>query len=81
MKKSVVIFVVLVIVTAIDQPCPCPTNSNCLANNNMCACNTGFIGNCSTPAQVISSNPQSIFVGQNVQTLLQTSPMEIGHYL
>ena len=56
--KNIILIVCLcsfgALVASISQSCPCPTNSYCLSNN-MCACNPGFIGNCSTPATPLST--------------------------
>lgn len=47
-------------INAIYQPCYggsiCPANSFC-GFRSYCVCNTGYILNCSTPAQNITNNP------------------------
>lgn len=55
MSKILLLLAVLVwVCVAIDQTCPCPTNSYCL-ENEMCACDPGFIGNCTTLAIPVTS--------------------------
>jgi hypothetical protein len=67
---------------AIDQSCPCPANSLCLSSNNMCACNSGFIGDCSTAAPVISTVAINVTIaGGGAQNLFEIDPIDLDQYL
>ena len=79
--KAIAALLLIIMTHSIDQNCPCPTNSHCLSNNNMCACDSNFIGNCSTSAQTLNASPIAIQLDQNKVTYLQVDPTELDHYI
>lgn len=65
---------------AIDQTCPCPTNAYCLSND-MCACEAGYIGDCSTAAIPITTTVTSANLTQGATTLFQINPISLTQFL
>lgn len=67
-------------VAAINQICPCPANSNCLSNN-MCACNSGFIGDCSTSATPLGGTQITATIPGNSMSLFVINPIDLNNYI
>lgn len=69
----------------IDQSCsiatPCPVNSYCQPSNNMCACNSGFIGNCNTAATLISSTPITASLSSGNPNFFYMVPNQLNNYI
>ena len=65
MKIILTLYISVFLVLAIDQSCPCPTNSKCIESNQMCACESGFIGDCSTPARILDASSITVQLTQN----------------
>ena len=80
MNIFLILIATITAVLAIDQSCPCPTNSQCLSNG-MCACDAGWIGSCSTSAQILDAAPITVQLTQNKVSYLQIDPIQLDHYL
>lgn len=78
--SAVILAVLLVQSASIDQGCPCPANAYCL-NNNMCACNQGFIGNCSTTAQPLSTVTLTSTLVEGTTPYFVISPISLDNYI
>lgn len=80
LRITLIVAIGFVSILAINQNCPCPANSNCLSNN-MCACDSGFIGNCSTAATPLGTTNISATIPSNGLSLFQINPINLNNYI
>ena len=82
---SLLCLLLAVEVAMIDQSCsttaPCPANANCIGSNSMCACNSGFIGNCNIPATAISTTPITASLTSGQTALFYMVPNQLNNYI
>ena len=79
---TIKIVLILPIIFCIDQQCPCNLPNSYCNDNNYCACDNGFILNCSTPARILDSNNatiNSVITGQ--YTYFNVIPVSLNTYI